>query len=66
MPLFSSNGAAGLQEGLPLHVFFLHTEHLRQHFKDEPKGRRVNASSSEAGFLKQERMYEVAVQVVLA
>lgn len=54
--VFFKWGTAGLQEGLPLHVFVLHTEQLGQHFKDEPKGRRVNASSFEAGFLKQGRM----------
>lgn len=47
-----------------LHVFLLHTEHLRQHFKEEPKGRRVGVSSS--GFLKEERMQEVPLWVVLA
>lgn len=54
--LFSSNAAADLQKGLPLYIFLLHTEHLRQHFKDELKRRKVNTSSSETGFQKQERM----------
>lgn len=64
--LFFSNGTAGLQERLPLHVFLLCTVPLCQHFKDEAKGRRVSASSSEAGFLKQERMQQTAACVVLA
>lgn len=53
--------AADLQEELPLHVFLLHTKHLRQHFEVEPKGRKVNAKSFEVSFLKQERMLQVAV-----
>lgn len=60
------NPAAGLQEGLPLRVFLLYTEHLRQHFKEELKGRRVNVSSSEVGLLKEERVQEVPPWVVLA
>lgn len=35
-------------------------------FKEDPKGRRVNVSSSEAGLLKEERMLEVPLWVVLA